>query len=399
MIRTLYKIVGVLLLCGMLIFLVGCWDRREVNDIAIIVSTGIDYSDEKEIELSVEMIMPEEMAGKISQGGGAGGRTTFVESATGVTLADARSKLQEKVARYLFWGHAEATVIGEKLAEQGIQEHMDFFARMPEARLRSKVFVSKGDAKKLISSLPHLEDSGSEALKELSEFQIGMNVTMNELMQMLESETGGAAIPMIESISSKEGDGKLPDKTQLKLSGTAVFKQDKMIGSLDSEVTRGLLWIRDEIRYATVTVDVEEGEGKISMEMIRAKTEKKPSIKDNKWQLQLKVNTDDDVIQNASTLDLRNPQFIKMLEQEAAKAIEERIQLAIEQVQKKMKVDIFKFNESFRFAYPNEWQTARKNWEKIFPEVEINVVVEPHVLRPGLSTTPPAVRSSEVKEE
>ncbi|OLO42917.1 hypothetical protein BTR23_01785 [Alkalihalophilus pseudofirmus] len=390
----------ILIFCSTFFPLLGCWDRREINDIAIVLSTGIDYKDEKEIELSVEIVMPEEMAGKIKEGGGGSGtRTTFVESATGVTMADARSKLQEKIARFLFWGHAEATIIGEELAKQGIREHVDFFGRMPETRLRNKVLVSKGKAKELISSLPHLEDSASETVRELTEFQIGMDVTISELLQMLTSDTGGVALPMIESTSSEKETGKLSDKTQLQLMGTAVFNEDKMIGSLDSEVTRGLLWLRDDIQYATITLDVPEGEGKVSMEMIRSHTELIPRIENDTWKVTVKIITEDDVIQNASNLDLRNPEFIQMLEKQIEKEIEERIKLAVEEVQKEMKVDIFKFNNAFQRKYKKEWQTAKKDWDKIFPKIEIEYVIDAHILRPGVSTEPPAVPKNEVKQK
>ncbi|MGJ9384414.1 Ger(x)C family spore germination protein [Salipaludibacillus sp. CF4.18] len=400
--KVIKKIVIILLLCTAFFPLTGCWDRLEVNDIAIVLSTGIDYTDEKEIELSVEIVMPEELAGKLKEGGGGGGaRTTFVESATGVTMADARSKLQEKIARFLIWGHAEATVIGEKLAEQGIQEHADFFGRLPKARLRNQIFVSKGTAKDLISSLPHLEDSTSDTIKELAQFQIGMEVTMKDLLQMLKSETGGAALPMIEGIPSEKEKGKMEDKTQIKLSGTAVFKDAKMIGSLNSEVTRGLLWLRDEIQYATVTVNVpeDEGEGKVSMEMIRSQTELIPHIENDNWKMTVKAEVEGDIIQNASNLDLRNPDFIKMLEKELEKSIEERIKKAVDKVQKEMRVDIFTFHTIFQREYTKKWQTAKDNWDKIFPEIEIVYEIEVHVQRPGNSVAPLGGPEKEVKEE
>ncbi|OIJ15281.1 hypothetical protein BKP35_05385 [Anaerobacillus arseniciselenatis] len=395
------KTLLVILLSILLSLVIGCWDRREINDIAIVLSTGIDYINEDEIELSVEIVMPEEMAGHIGEGGRGGDRSTFVESATGVTMADARSKLQQKLSRFLFWGHAENTVIGEKLAEKGIREHLDFFSRMPETRLRNWVFVSEGKAKDLISSLPHLENSAAATFIELSEFQIGMNVTMKDLMQMLKSDTGGAALPIFESLPPKKEKGKLEGRFQPYLSGTAVFKDDKMIGKLNDEVSRGLLWIRDEIHYATVTVDVEEegATGKVSLELIRSHTELIPKIKNNKWSMILKIYAEDDVIQNASHLDLRNPDFIKMIETKMEEAIEERIKLVVEQVQKQMKVDIFNFNESFQRHYTKEWQTAKKNWDEIFPEIEIEYIIEAAVLRPGTSTTPSAVPERELKDE
>lgn len=396
---TICKTFVLVLMWHTLLFLTGCWDRHEINDVAIVLSTGIDYYNENEIELSVEIVIPETMTAAIKEGGGGpGSRTSFVESVTGETMAEARSKLQQKIARNLFWGHGSATVIGEELAEKGIREHMDFFSRLPEARLRNNVFVSEGTAKDLISSLPHLENSSSETLTELAQFQIGMDITMSELLQMLAGETGGAALPMVTSISSKKDEGKMKDKTQLMLSGTAVFKGDKMVGSLDGSVTRGLLWVRDEIKSATITVDVEEGEGKVTGEMIRSYTKLIPRIENETWKITINSKVEDDVIQNASTLDLRDPESMRMLERKIEEKIEGRIKEAVEEVQQEMNVDIFNFHRSFQRKYTKEWQTAKVNWDEIFPNVEIEYDIDVKILRPGLSTDPPAVPKSEVED-
>lgn len=400
MTSTLCKKIGKLLLIFLLCIshfaLVGCWDRREINDIAIVLATGVDAKEE-EIELSVEVVLPQMMGG--TQGGGARGegRTTYVESATGVTLAEARSKLQQKISRTLFWGHAEATIIGEKLAEKGIQEQMDFFARNPEARLRNMVFVSKGKAKDILAADPHIETSVTEAVVELANIQIGMNVTMNELLQMLKSETGGAALPVIEPLSP--GTGKEEKKTDLSITGTAIFKKDKMVGMLDMGTTRGLLWLRDEIRYATITVEPEEAKGHVTMEMIRSKTELIPQIEDEKWKVTLKISTEDDVIQNASHLDLRNPEFIKLLEKEAEKQIDERVKKALDLLQKEMKVDVFGLGESFQRKYPKKWKEEKERWEEIFPTVEVAFETKVVILRPGVSKQSQGLPQKEVKQK
>ncbi|WP_251028002.1 MULTISPECIES: Ger(x)C family spore germination C-terminal domain-containing protein [unclassified Bacillus (in: firmicutes)] len=182
------------------------------------------------------------------------------------------------------------------------------------------------------------------------------------------------------------------------LSGTAVFKGDKMVGTLDESVTRGLLWVRDEIKSATITVDVEEGEGKVTGEMIRSYTKLIPRIENETWKITINCKVEDDVIQNASTLDLRDPKSMRMLERKFEEKIEERIQEAVEEVQQEMNVDIFNFHRSFQRKYTKEWQSAKVNWDEIFPTVEIEYDIDVKILRPGLSTDPPAVPKSEVED-
>jgi spore germination protein KC len=379
-----------------LLFLVGCWDRTEINDIGIITATALDYANEEELELTVEIVIPEAMSAAIKEGSNGGGRSTFVESAKGVTLADARSKLQSKIARTLFWGHNEATVIGKRLAEQGIREHIDFFARMPETRLRNVVYVSEDEAKEVISSLPHLEDTAAETLRELSEFKSGLNINMKDLFQMLKSETGQTVLPLIR-VEASNGQGKVKDKRQLNMNGAALFKGDKLIGTLDQGETRGLLWVRNEIKEATVTLDVKDGEGKISMEMIRSSTELEPRIENGRWKMKLKIVTVDDIIQNTSTLDLRNPMFIQQIRQQAKKDIENRVAGTILVAQEK-KLDVLRFGESFRRKYPKEWQQAKDNWEEIFPNIEVDYDITVRILRPGESSQSPSLPKERVKK-
>src|SRR5690554_6816773 len=78
------------------ILLSGCWDREEVNDIVLVMATGIDYYNGEEIEISVEAILPGRLQGGES---GSSEQLTFVQSATGKTTAEAISNLQLKFSR------------------------------------------------------------------------------------------------------------------------------------------------------------------------------------------------------------------------------------------------------------------------------------------------------------
>lgn len=39
------------------------------------------------------------------------------------------------------------------------------------------------------------------------------------------------------------------------MAGTAVLKKDKMVGQIDTKVTRGLLWLRNEIEVTAITIN------------------------------------------------------------------------------------------------------------------------------------------------
>ncbi|WP_078408596.1 Ger(x)C family spore germination protein [Priestia abyssalis] len=378
------KILSFFFVWTSLFLLTGCWDRTELNDVALIRGVGLDQKDDNRIEVTVEISVPQMQIGEGSSGGSGGGGQTLIRTGQGVTIADALEQLKERIPRKVFWGHSEVLVIGEKLAKEGIRDHIDFFIRHPEPRIRSYVFVTKGNAKDVMALQPPIEKSSAEVLRELAVSEVLMNVTLIELLQMLKGDA--AALPMIDRLPPEEGQNPL--QTIAYINRTAVFKQGKMIDTIDDKVTRGVLWLRDEIKEASVTTKPKGADGYISMTIIRADTELIPKIKGEKWEMTVKAVTEDDVIQNESNLKLDKLQNNKVLEKELEKEIEERLQLTIDQVQKEMKADIFGFAEAFERKYPKKWNKAKDDWEEIFPTVEVIFDIEAHVLRTGAGSAP-----------
>jgi len=380
-------------------FLTGCWDRTEINDLALITGAGIDQKDEKTIELSVLVFIPKGTAGGqsgLGGGGGAGGAAsqTLVHSAEGSTIADAMSKLQQKLPRHIFWGHSEVFIIHQDVAKDGIRDKIDFIMRHPQLRERSYVFVSKEKAKDILKLTPPLERDLTEVLEELADFKMGIEVTVKDLAQMLSGPSRTAALPWIKRLPKEE------KQTSAFIVGTAVFKNDKMLGHINDSVTRGVLWLRNEIELAVVTVTPKEAkEGQVSLNLLRAHTELIPKIENGQWKMTIKAVTEDDVVHNGTNLDVSNPETTKMLEQELKNDIERSMKSALNQLQKDMNADIIGFAQAFRRKYPKEWKKAKKRWDTIFPEVEVSFDIRAYVRRPGMVTTPAGLPEDEVKKK
>lgn len=380
----------------LLLLLTGCWDRIEVNDLAIITAMGVEKKEDDLIELTVLVFVPKESTGKQEmEGGTSGSPSVLFRSAEGVTIADAMSKLQQKFPRRLFWGHAEVLIIGEKFAQEDIRPHLDFILRHPQLRERANVFVSKQNMEEIFQLSPPIERNLAEVLYELSKLKIGMDVTVKTLGQMFVGDSKAAAIPYIEILPPKKGQPK--NQTITYITGTAIFKEGKMIGLIDEKMTRGVLWFRNEIVDAVVTIKPDNEKGYVSMSLLRARSVLIPKIEDNRWHITLKAVTEDDIIQNGTRLNMHRRENIEMLEKKLVEEIEGRIQSAIETVQKEMKADIFGFAEAFERSYPEIWEKNKDNWEEIFPNVTVTIDAKAYVRRPGMNIKPALFPEEEVK--
>ncbi|MEH7524682.1 Ger(x)C family spore germination protein [Bacillus sp. JJ1503] len=367
---------------GMLLLLTGCWDRWEINDLALVTAAAIDKKEDNQIELSIQIFVPKALSSGGAQAGqGGGGATTVSTSHKGVNIADALSKLQGELPRKIFWGQCKVFIFGEDLAREGIRDHLDFLLRHPQPRERAFVFVSKGKAKNILQLQTRLERFSAETVREIVKLSIGMKTTLQDLDEMLMSEAQAAALPYIKIETEKKSKEK--SRQFPKISGTAVFKKDKMVGSISAHKTRGILWLRDEIKEYTVTAKPQGKRGDLSLNPVSVQINLIPQIKDEKWKMTIKVKTEGAIVQNRTNLNLSNPKSLKIAEKAYAKDIKKRIESAIKEAQYDLKADIVGFAKEFHHKYPKEWKRVKHRWDEQFSEVKVEIDVEGHIRREG----------------
>ncbi|WP_141430430.1 Ger(x)C family spore germination protein [Bacillus sp. 03113] len=401
--QKIIKIFILLLIISSSFLLTGCWDRKEVNDMALVLGVAIDKYKDKKIELTLQVLIPRSAAsggqqgsGGSGGGGGGGGPIALVRSVVGKNIADATSKLEGKFSRKIFWGHCKMYIIGEKLAkEEGIRRQMDFLLRHPEPRERAYLFVSHGKAADFLDPAPSLELYTGEGIRKLSEKRIGIEITVKDVEQMLTSDTKSALLPYMKMVPSKVGK---KGKKAITITDTAIFKKDKMVGNIDEYATRGLLWLRNEIEVSAITVNLKNDEG-ISVDPIQQTVKLIPKIKKDKWGIIGKIDLEGMITQNETNLDMMNPSVIKRIEKEIEITIKQRINKALNQVQKEMKVDAFGFADAFHRQYPKQWEKEKNRWDEILPQIDVKIDIKAKVLRSGLSTTPAGLTKEEVKEK
>jgi spore germination protein KC len=397
--RNIIKLVIILLLVFVSFLLTGCWDRREVNETALILGTAIDKEKGKNITLTVQVLIPRAGGGQMGGGTGTGGSTAqvLVRSAVGEDMADAASKLQVKFPRKLFWGHCKTYIIGDTLAKKGdINEQLDFLIRHPEPRERAQLFVSSGKAAGILEFKPPLEPYEGETLRKLAEMHTGVNVTVKDFEQMITGDARAAILPLLKKLPPEKG--KKSEETTAYIMGTAIFKRDKMVGYIDIKLTKGLLWLRNEIGVTSVTIHPQKGQS-ISLDPIQETTKLLPTIKNGKWEMRVKVKSEGAIVQNGSRLDIMNPKVIKGVEKDLEKDIKQRIDQTITQVKKEMNVDAFGFADAFHRKYPKQWNKVKDHWDDVLPQVDVEVDITTRVNRPGLSTTPAGLKENEVEEK
>ena len=86
-------------------------------------------------------------------------------------------------------------------------------------------------------------------------------------------------VPLEETNNQSEKEGSAAQRVQA-ISGAAVFKKDKLVGWMNDAETRGILHLRNELEIGVITVNIpqEKGGGKVSVKILKVKTDFKPNI-------------------------------------------------------------------------------------------------------------------------
>lgn len=350
-----------------------------------VLAAGLDQKDDKHIELSLLINDPQSTSQGISGTPSALSKPnqTLMLSSSGVNITEALSKIQSKYPNKIYWGHNNVFIVSQEVARQGIHEHLEFILQNHQAREHAFLFVSEDPTKQVLDSISQSGTPLPIILQGITESEIGLNVTVVDLLQMLSGKPGSAILPWVVELPSDNETG--PMNPPVHINGSAVFKLDKLAGHLEEDITRGVMWVRNEIQTATVTFTPKDEKGEISIIISSSTTRLIPKIKDEKWSVAVKIDAAGYVMQNTTDLNLSDPNILNSLEKDLEQEISHYVEKSLDQVQKKYKTDVLDFSETFHRKYPRAWKRNVERWNERFPEMEVDVAVNATILRTGKS--------------
>ncbi|MEK4342507.1 Ger(x)C family spore germination protein [Brevibacillus sp. FSL L8-0710] len=100
----------------LLVVLTGCWNRRELNELAIAVAMGVDKKDNDYL-VSIQIVNPGAVA---AQRAGTDTAPVITYSTQGTSIFEALRRTTTKSPRKIYLSHMQVIVLGKEVAEEGI---------------------------------------------------------------------------------------------------------------------------------------------------------------------------------------------------------------------------------------------------------------------------------------
>lgn len=379
----------VIVLC--LVLLTGCWSRRELNQLLIVLGVGIDWED-GEYLVSFQVVNPSEISAQ--KRGGERPPSTLYQG-RGKTIFEAARYLTAEAPRKVYMGHLQLYVIGETLARKGITDFIDNAFRDNENRLDYNIVVARGmKAETLLKLYTPVEKLPSYNMQQsLKTSQKSWSptaaVTLDEVLNKLSGDGFELALTGIKIVGDPEfGETKknveyfLPP-TRFRYSGIAVFKHDQLIGWLNEQESKGYTDITDNLDSTPINLPCDDHKY-MGIEITSSDAKLKTKVVNGVPEVTVHIHSEANVVdRTCRDIDLIDPQVIKQLEDQTRQVIQSNIEATVKRA-KEMKSDIVGFGSMLGKEHPAYWKTVKDAWnDDMFLQTKVNYAVEAVIRNTG----------------
>lgn len=367
----------------------GCWDRREVNDIAIVSGSALDKAGSK-YRGSVQFPLAGQLGGPGGGGGGTGGgKSWYVDSGTGNTVKESNIQMQRSLSRHMYFAHRRVLIFGEELARDGISTPMDVTVRSPQNRMSALVVFSKGPGIDLLNTDAVLEQQPSEIVREITLDYMKKPRTIKHVINILSTEGLDLAAPYFivdKTIVGDEGEAK----PRVTVEGLAIFKDDKLVALLKGEQAKGVLWAMNQAKRPAVTVKSPKGEGYITVYFSENDTTLKPEVHGDDISMKIKIRAIGNVFENGSNYKATADDLTEL-----TGAVSEQLKSDVLKGVKALQSnhsDACGFGDTLYRQKPKVWNKVKSKWYEVFSAMKVTVEVDIRLEHSGTTLDPAAKR-------
>lgn len=380
-----------ILMLTVAIVLTGCWDRKEINDLGLLLLTALDEGEEPgTYQAYLQIAIPKKMGvGQTSGNGGKGQKPYMPLLIKAKKVDELRIELDRQLSRDLITTHRRIYIIGESLAKRGVKGILDEISRNPKNRLRTLFVVAKGmQAKTLAESEYPLEQTNEEVMREMIARKMQIPSTLRDFF-------AASAAPGIEPIMaaySKDKNGKFA------VDSIAILRGYKLVGYVERNQAMALTSLLGEEPFGIILLRLPDIKGSISVQLDKLQVKRKLQIVDGQPAFTCKVSASGRIMENETNIDLANADYINKLNKVLEEEITKLYQSLFLKLQKKYRADSAGLGATIYQKDTKFWKKTEKDWPKMYMEQKIEFEVKAKITHIGVVGAPFYLPEDEVKE-
>jgi Ger(x)C family germination protein len=352
------------------IMLTGCWDQRLLVNQTLVNGVSFDVTEDGKIAAAVRALNIQ------SKGGGLFEIQDELVEAKRPTTVGLGLDLDSKIAGELNASKAHVVIIGEDLAKKGIHPFIEFLYRNRDSYLSSKIVISKGKGKEILS-----------VEKEKSPIAFA-------ILQLLEGAEADTVIPekstfaVWNNILDPGKDMVLPylervESDKIEVAGVALFNGDKYTGkTLSKDKSSLLLSLMNQLnRNNRMALILDSKSNGRSISFVTRDLRRNLEVqveKDGKITCGIDVKMNIEIISYPQ--DFKKELNIKKLNQDLSEEFTKNAK-EITNTLVKANCDAFGIGRRISSSHPELWK--KTNWDQEYKNVQIEPVVKVNIIKTG----------------
>ena len=423
MFKKMFYVMGIIIFCA--VAFSGYLHEQDINDLAYVIAIGFDVGNDDKLKLTFQISIPSGNSSGSSGGGGSSSSEKGVSDTLNQTVEcnsfnSGLNTANNIISKRLNLSHCKFIIFSEELASLGILDYIYTLENNIELRSNCNVLVSTSTAEEFInSSTPILEHSTSkyyEIITTSSKYSgYTSNATLNtvytsivddfsETSTMLgnvqkeegsedKSSSGGESSSgeggSSDGESSSGGNSSSSGQTSSKdgmesdiiIGGMAVFKKDKLVGTLSKEETIPYLIVTDKLKECVVSIPSPFSEGNyIDLHIYDfSKTKNSVKLDSSGPQITTNVTLKSTILSNDFDFDSSSNEDIEKIISAASDYFKEQIMNYYEKTAREFKSDITGLGKHAVYKFPTIDDWEEYNWSEKFETATFDVNVQVNI--------------------
>lgn len=349
--------------------------KEDIRNRSVVQGIGIDLNDDGTYTVTLETINTE----NYSNAEKSATPVMNVRTVNGKTVNSAIKSAYDIDGKTPVMSQNRVIVIGKELAEKGVMPALDYFIRDAENYPSVLISVSETKAADFFKKATNETTVVSRDIENIiltSDEDISVSsITLCELVNRYKSAGSSFYIPIVSTL--KEG-----DKEEVAVKSTGIFKDGKLVCSLNEDETASLNFLCNAVKKGAVDFFCEDEAAAISV--IKSNTVRKVNYDSETPSFFVKIKIEADIaeVEGGTTRNLSKDEVEKL-----RKSAEEKIKGNIESLCRKLysqnKADAAGLSRLIYIYYPEKFRAQEKNLSEIMTKSQYSVEVEVSIRRIG----------------
>jgi spore germination protein len=361
-----------------ILLLGACAEPKVLDRLGLITTVGYDLGKDGSllgtlVELKIDPNAPKDVV--------------IVESQA-QTIRGIVTNANKKTSRRLTSGQLRVIIYGEDLLKKGKTKIAQTLTSDPIISDMTFLAMTDGRARDLLHlNVKHIPDIGIHIFRFMEQNTQAKMMPSSTTQEVLHDHFTVGKEPVIPIINKNDPDG-------IVFSGVGIFKSTKIVGKINTDQSFYLSLINDKYKSGSKDVLIESDSPKLNegnershktvaaLDSIQSRSDIKLVHKD-KPEFDIDIKLSARILEITSSIDIGNPQNIKLIEKEIEKSMKKDIEKLIAYCQSKNS-DVFGLGDSYRSTVRHSNLTDEK-WYKMYNNAKVNIKVDFSVIRTGLN--------------